>query len=216
MRNRRHLSSSAKADRGPAFQTLPFVGPHFTHILTNLSILFCASDDEPLHGKLLKTTPRYSAVEKSLQEADRAPIAEIYRCLLPNGIVAFSSWKSLGWTYDQGHDPGPLGDPLKIYPSNGWRDPEYIRKKLTMHGFDNINITEYPFQNKASPELFETIANSLVRHAVGRLWSAENDIIMNQEDVDDIAKDVIDQHKGRLFTGQMVAWITTARKPPLG
>lgn len=37
----------------PNTQTLPFVGPHFTHIFSNLSTLFCASDDEPIHGKLL-------------------------------------------------------------------------------------------------------------------------------------------------------------------
>lgn len=84
-----------------------------------------------------------------------------------------------------------------------------------MHGFDNINVVEYPFQNKASPELFASIADRLVRHAVSRLWSMENNDIMNQDDFESIADDVIEQHKGRLFTGQMVAWITTARKPPL-
>ena len=140
---------------------------------------------------------------------------EIYRCLLPKGIVVFSSWKSLGWAPPTGDDPGPLGDPLKVYPSNGWRDPDYIRKKLTMHGFDSINIVEYPFQNKASPEVFASIADRLVRHAVGRLWNIENNDIMNQEDIDAIAENVIQQHKGRFFTGQMIAWITTARKPPL-
>lgn len=142
----------------------------------------------------------------------------MYRCLLPNGVVGFSSWKSLGWTYDVGHDPGAIGDPLKVFPSNGWRDPDYIRRKLTKHGFDSIQISEYSFENKASPEVFAAIADRLVRHAVRRLWSAENNnegVGMTDEDVELIAQNVIDQHQGRLFTGQMVAWITTARKPPL-
>ncbi|KAK9893845.1 hypothetical protein P389DRAFT_109160 [Cystobasidium minutum MCA 4210] len=174
-------------------KTLPFVGPHFTHIFSNLSTLFCASDDEPIH--------------------------EMYRCLLPNGIVGFSSWKSLGWTYDVGHDPGAAGDPLMVFPSNGWRDPEYIRKKLAKHGFDSIQITELSFENKASPEVFASVADRLVRHAVSRLWSHENNdasVGMTEDDIELIAQSVIDQHQGRLFTGQMVAWITTARKPPLG
>lgn len=145
---------------------------------------------------------------------DHLPV-EIYRCLLPKGIVTFSSWKSLGWAPAIGDDSGPFGDPLKVYPSNGWRDPEYIRKKLTVHGFDNINIVEYPFQNKATPEVFAAVADELVRHSVGRLWNAENNDIMDQNDIDDIADNIIQQHQGRSFTGQMIAWITTARKPPL-
>lgn len=87
-----------------------------------------------------------------------------------------------------------------------------------MHGFKSIQISEYSFQNKASPELFGAIAERLVRHAVKLLWSGENNdasVGMSDDDIDLIAQNVIDQHQGRLFTGQMVAWITTARKPPL-
>lgn len=84
-----------------------------------------------------------------------------------------------------------------------------------MHGFDDIKITEYAFQTNASPVLFASIADKLVRHAVARLWSLENNDIMSQEDIDGIAEDVLTQHTGRQFTGQMVAWIATARKPPL-
>jgi hypothetical protein len=142
-------------------------------------------------------------------------ITEIYRCLLPNGIVAFSSWKSLGWTYAVGHDPGPLGDPLSVFPSNGWRDPDYIRKKLLMHGFTDIQITDFAFTNNATPALFESVVNRTVRHAVGRLWSRENDALVGHDEVDLIAESVLGQHEGRLFSGQMIAWITTARKAPL-
>jgi hypothetical protein len=46
-----HSLALVLIQRRLALQSLPFVGPHFTHILTNLSILFCASDDEPLHGE---------------------------------------------------------------------------------------------------------------------------------------------------------------------
>lgn len=77
-------------------QSLPWLGPHFTHVLTNINILYSASDDQAIHGKPCLTRMPF-IVKRTDYDIHTIPVR---------------AQKSTGVFFPMALPPSPLGNHL--------------------------------------------------------------------------------------------------------
>ncbi len=152
---------------------------------------------------------------------DHQTIAEAYRTLKPGGIAGFASWKSITWWPEIAlpamrkflPQAPALPEKLTVFPTTGWTEVASVLSKLEGAGFQDVNVTEYAFTPVVEPEDFAEAMAVLVRVIASRVWSKEDLDQYGTKIEGALLRYMRDKYTGGRWDGQMLALITTGRKP---
>jgi ubiquinone/menaquinone biosynthesis C-methylase UbiE len=135
-------------------EELAFDGNTFTHIITNLGILF---------------------YEDSLVGAK-----EMYRTLMPGGVAVVTSWIDLGYfeqVLQPAHSEIRLDDPpLELPLSLDWLSPSHLKTTMVRAGFQEVQISTSRVHHGA--RTLEKLVDSLMEtfHSVWAGWTDDERI----------------------------------------
>lgn len=103
-----------------------------------------------------------------------------------------------------------LSDPLSLFPASQWRDPQYVRAKLTKHGFTDIQLTEkLVVVADVAPSATQAVNASIVQNALAVMLHQDSEA----GTFDDMAEVLMEELRNRDYEGTSIAYIITARKP---
>ena len=156
---------------------------------------------------------------------DQLRAAECFRILKPGGACGLTTWVTAGWTPDvrealatlTGAPPFPEDEVFLRSVGDGkpWHHPEYVKRKLEDHGFEDIKVEVVPdsslIDNTAA---FVDQFSGMLGWFTSKFWSEEDRAKYGGE-----VKRVLMKHMSQKYPdGQaveltMVAIIASARKP---
>ena len=174
----------------------------FTHVITNFGIMALPKPHEA--------------------------ISEGFRILKDGGIMAMTTWQTLGWvpivqqclSAIEGAPPFPDEHDFLKAMSNGdsWRDPEFVRSNLsTQHGFEDVQvrvITHAP--PNGSIESWTRAFPSMLTNMTALVWGKEKAQQYSSRipgALKDGVQKIMDERGTDDVNFEMVGICTTARKP---
>jgi ubiquinone/menaquinone biosynthesis C-methylase UbiE len=153
-----------------------------------------------------------------------AGIRELYRLLQPNGTLAMSSWKVVGWVGDVkaafASDPElpafPTEEALRRILNMGgiWDDQEWLRDNVTKAGFVDVNVVDLPHTSTMTTvEEFGRLMAGMVGLIQQTVWTQEQ-----RDKYKDRVYDVVLSYMRNKYSDKEIKWdwvaiVTTGRKP---